>query len=302
MVASKEMIQPSVFGQAIIITVYVPLLTFTGVEGKMFEPMAMTVIFALVAAFILSLTFVPAMIAIFVTGKVEEKENFAHPRCQAPVRAGAPRRSARHRLRHLERRGALRAVALFCSRASARSSSRRWMRKTSRCTPCASRQHVAHAVDRDAARRSSEPSRSSRSGVRLLQDRHRRNGVRSDAAERLGTFIILKPQCGMARSRRSLKAELIDKIEEAVEQLPGNNYEYTQPIQMRFNELIAGVRSDVAVKVYRRRLRPACAIPPTRSHPCCARPRRCRCEGRADDGLADAGRQARTRRRSRATA
>ena len=69
------MIQPTVYGQAIIILVYVPLLTFSGVEGKMFEPMAMTVIIALAAAFVLSLTFVPALIAILVTGTVQEKEN-----------------------------------------------------------------------------------------------------------------------------------------------------------------------------------------------------------------------------------
>src|SRR3546814_480941 len=74
-VAAKEMIQPSVYGQAIIIVVYLPLLSFSGVEGKMFEPMALTVIIALAAAFALSLTLVPALIAIFVTGKVEEKEN-----------------------------------------------------------------------------------------------------------------------------------------------------------------------------------------------------------------------------------
>ena len=76
-IAAREMIQPSVFGQAIIIMVYIPLLTFTGVEGKMFAPMALTVILALVAAFILSLTFVPAMIALLVTGKVQEKESKA---------------------------------------------------------------------------------------------------------------------------------------------------------------------------------------------------------------------------------
>ena len=71
--SAEEMIGPSVYGQAIIILVYLPLLTFTGVEGKMFEPMALTVIFALVAAFVLSLTFVPALIAIVVTGRVQEK-------------------------------------------------------------------------------------------------------------------------------------------------------------------------------------------------------------------------------------
>ena len=73
--AAEEMIGPSVYGQAIIMLVYVPLLTFSGVEGKMFEPMALTVILALAAAFVLSLTFVPALIAIFVTGRVSESDN-----------------------------------------------------------------------------------------------------------------------------------------------------------------------------------------------------------------------------------
>ena len=74
--ASREMIQPTVFGQAIIITVYVPILALSGVEGKMFHPMAMTVIFALLSAFFLSLTFISAMIALFIDGRLKEKENF----------------------------------------------------------------------------------------------------------------------------------------------------------------------------------------------------------------------------------
>ena len=89
---SKEMIQPSVFGQVIIITVHVPLLTFVGIEGKMFEPMGLTVIIALIAAFILSLTFVPAILAIFVTGKVSEKESpliRGAKRLYAPLLRGA---------------------------------------------------------------------------------------------------------------------------------------------------------------------------------------------------------------------
>jgi Putative silver efflux pump len=73
--AAKEMVAPSVYGQAVIMLVYIPLLTFSGVEGKMFEPMALTVIIALLSAFVLSLTFVPAMIAIAVTGRVQEKPN-----------------------------------------------------------------------------------------------------------------------------------------------------------------------------------------------------------------------------------
>ena len=72
--AAREMIKPSVYGQAIIILVYVPLLTLTGVEGKTFVPMALTVIIALVCAFILSLTFVPAAIALWLSKRIEEKE------------------------------------------------------------------------------------------------------------------------------------------------------------------------------------------------------------------------------------
>ncbi|MDN3567221.1 CusA/CzcA family heavy metal efflux RND transporter [Paeniroseomonas aquatica] len=73
--SAREMIRPSVYGQAIIMLVYLPLLTFSGVEGKTFEPMALTVLIALGAAFILSLTFVPALIAIAITGRVREGEN-----------------------------------------------------------------------------------------------------------------------------------------------------------------------------------------------------------------------------------
>ncbi len=75
--ATEEVIRPSAYGQAIIILVYVPLLTFSGVEGKMFEPMALTVIIALVSAFVLSITLVPALVAIGVTGRVQERENAA---------------------------------------------------------------------------------------------------------------------------------------------------------------------------------------------------------------------------------
>ena len=87
--SAREMIRPSVFGQAIIITVYLPILTLTGVEGKMFRPMALTVILALVAAFVLSLTFVPAMVAILVRGRVRERENLLVRVGEAGVRAVA---------------------------------------------------------------------------------------------------------------------------------------------------------------------------------------------------------------------
>lgn len=102
--AAKEVRQATMFGEAIIITVYLPILALTGVEGKMFHPMALTVIFALTAAFILSLTFVPAAVAIFMTGKVKEKRELASPHQQGHLRAGAglcaEASLARHRRSH----------------------------------------------------------------------------------------------------------------------------------------------------------------------------------------------------------
>ena len=135
------MIQPSVFGQAIIIIVYLPILTLTGVEGKMFQPMALTVIFALVAAFVLSLTFVPAMVALCITGRVQEEENVLSgwpKRVYEPLVAGA---AVRLRVRRSCSWPWLAFVgcASALSRAWDRNLSRRWTRRISRCTPCASR-------------------------------------------------------------------------------------------------------------------------------------------------------------------
>ena len=250
-VGSKEMIQPTVFGQAIIITVYVPLLTFTGVEGKMFEPMALTVIFALVAAFVLSLTFVPALVAHLRhrpgAGEGERPLIRGAKRVYAPLLGGALRR---HWLRHV---GApwrsVRLSVCSCSRGSGRSSSRR-STKRHRDARHAHPQHSLTAVDSDAAR-----GRASGQQLPEVAFVFSKTGTAEMAADPMppnvsDTFIILKPQVGVARPDAARRTELVRKIAgERSRALPGNNYEFTQPIQMRFNELIAGVRGDVAVKV-----------------------------------------------------
>ena len=131
------MIQPTVYGQAIIILVYVPLLTFSGVEGKMFEPMAMTVIIALAAAFVLSLTFVPALIAIAGDRTVCRRERTVFVRGLKRIYAPGLARAIRARFPVIGAgAGSVLAPRCFCSRGSARSSSRRWMKRTSRCMPC----------------------------------------------------------------------------------------------------------------------------------------------------------------------
>jgi len=248
MVASREMIQPSVFGQAIIIMVYIPLLTFSGVEGKMFEPMAMTVIFALIAAFVLSLTFVPAMIAIFVKGKVEEKESriiakskgWYEPALHWALRAPMKVISA-------ATAGFVFSLVLFSTMGQEfiptldeKDIAMHAMRIPS--TSLTQSQELQFAVERAV------------SSVPEVEFVFSKTGTAEMAADPMppnvsDTFIILKDKDQWPDSSIE-KSEIIAKINKAVSDVPGNNYEFTQPIQMRFNELISGVRSDVAVKIY----------------------------------------------------
>jgi cobalt-zinc-cadmium resistance protein CzcA len=248
LVASKEMIQPTVFGQIIIITVYVPLLTFSGIEGKMFEPMALTVITALVIAFILSLTFVPAMFALLVTGRVQEKENLAvraAKRWYEPVLRGAVRDPA---------------FVIWSSLAFFLFSLFLFTRLGQEFIPTLDEKDVAmHAmrIPSTALSQSTAMQLQVENAVRALPEVafvFSKTGTADIATDAMpphvsDTFIILKPKEEWPDPALT-KAEIVEKIAAAVGRLPGNNYEYTQPIQMRFNELIAGVRSDVAVKVY----------------------------------------------------
>lgn len=247
-IAAREMIQPSVFGQAIIIMVYIPLLTFTGVEGKMFAPMALTVILALVAAFILSLTFVPAMIALLVTGKVQEKESKAIHQAKRAYEP-ALRFSLDNPLAVIL--GATIAFLLslvllfnmgqeFIPTLDEKDIAMHAMRIPS--TSLDQSQKLQFAVEKAVSAMPEVSFVFSKTGTAQMAADPMPPNV-SD------TFIILKPRQEWPDPKLE-KADLIARIEKAVEKVPGNNYEFTQPIQMRFNELISGVRSDVAVKIY----------------------------------------------------
>lgn len=248
MEASREMIQPSVFGQAIIVMVYIPLLTFSGVEGKMFEPMAMTVIIALVAAFILSLTFVPAMIAIFVKGKVEEKENkviigakkFYRPALNFALRKplviiGAATLAFALSILLLSRMG-----QEFIPTLDEKDIAMHAMRIPS--TGIIQSQDMQFIVEKCLGAIPEIAFVFSKTGTAEMASDPMPPNV-SD------TFIILKPHDQWPDASKS-KAQVIKDIQHVLKDAPGNNFEFTQPIQMRFNELISGVRSDVAVKIY----------------------------------------------------
>lgn len=247
-IATKEMIQPSVFGQAIIITVYLPILSLTGVEGKMFTPMAMTVIFALVGAFILSLTFVPAMVALCIRGQVKEQDNVLirlAKELYAPVLQWSLR--WRYGVLAFAVTAFLGAGLLFQS---------------------LGQEFVPKLDEQDMAMQAARiPSTSLTQSLQMQLQVEKvlsafpevalvfsKTGTAEVASDPMppnfsDTFIILKPRDQWLDPTEP-KSALVQRLEEALEQLPGNAYEFTQPIELRFNELISGVRSDVAVKVY----------------------------------------------------
>jgi heavy metal efflux system protein len=246
--SAEEMIGPSVYGQAIIILVYLPLLTFTGVEGKMFEPMALTVMSALIAAFVLSLTLVPALIAICVTNRISEGDNFAVRRLKI---AYAPllRRAIAHPLPAIAGAVLLFAGALLL-----------FVRLGQEFIPTLDEKNLAmHALripstsltQAQAMQLDVEEKISALPQVAFVFSKTGTAEIASDPMppNASDTFIILKPQKEWPDPGLS-KEVLIDQIGTAVRELPGNNYEFTQPIQMRFNELLAGVRGDIAVKVF----------------------------------------------------
>jgi cobalt-zinc-cadmium resistance protein CzcA len=246
--ASREVRKATTFGEAIIVIVYVPILALSGVEGKLFHPMALTVIFALTAAFVLSLTFVPAMVALLVTGPVREREN-ALIRAAKAVYAPFLAAGLRHRLAVVVVAVAAFGASLFLFR-----------RLGQEFVPTLDEKDLAlHAL------RIPSTSLEQSTAMQLVVERRLRafpevahvfskTGTAEMASDPMppnvsDTFVMLKPEEHWPDPAEG-KAALVRRIEAAVRELPGNQYEFTQPIQMRFNELTSGVRSDVAVKVF----------------------------------------------------
>jgi cobalt-zinc-cadmium resistance protein CzcA len=245
---TKEVRKATMFGELIIMVVYLPILTLTGVEGKMFHPMAYTVLLALGGAMVLSVTFVPAAIAIFMRGKIAEKENIL---VRAVKMAYLP--TLRFSVAH---RGVIAVAAAVMVALSILLASRMGS------------EFIPNLDEGDLAVHSLRVP-----GTSLSQAIHLQNSVESafkkfpEVAEtfaKIGTaevatdpmppsvadgFVMLKPRSEWPDPTLP-KQELIRRMQEAVEQVPGTKYEFLQPIQMRFNELIAGVRSDVAVKIF----------------------------------------------------
>ena len=246
--ASREARRPLLYGQLIIMVVYLPVFALTGVEGKMFHPMAFTVVAALLGAMILSVTFIPAAVALLIGDTVEEKEN----RLMAWAKRGyEPMLHSVMLSKPLVLTAAAAVVLLSGLLAT---------RMGSEFVPSLDEGDIAlHAL------RIPGTGLAQAIDMQNVLDHTIRKFPEVDTVfSKIGTaeiatdpmppnvadiFVILKPRQAWPDPSRT-KEDLVEAISGAVAKLPGNNYEFTQPIQMRFNELISGVRSDVAVKVF----------------------------------------------------
>jgi cobalt-zinc-cadmium resistance protein CzcA len=248
LVGAREVIKPSLFGTMIIAVVYLPVLTLTGVEGKMFTPMALTVLMALGAAALLSMTFVPAAVALLVTGRVSEKENWfmrASRRIYVPLLDSA-----------IRNRGLVTSLAALLVIVSGYAATR----MGGEFIPSLDEGDIAaHAMRIPGTSLTQSVEMQIRLEAVLRQIPEVREvfskvGTPEVATDPMppnvaDTFIMLK-QRGEWPDPSMTKAQVVAKIEKIAGDVPGNNYEFTQPIQMRFNELISGVRADVGVKIF----------------------------------------------------
>ena len=247
--ASKEARRPLIFGQLIIMVVYLPIFALTGVEGKMFHPMAFTVVIALLGAMILSVTFVPAAIALFITGKVKEEENLvmrSARRGYEPVLAWV----MSHRMPVFA--GALIVVVLSGVLGS---------RMGSEFVPSLSEGDFAlQALRVPGTSLTQSVEMQKRLETTLMENMPEiervfaRTGTAEIAADPMppnisDAYVMLKPKSQWPDPGKSREA-LIADLQRISATVAGSNYELSQPIQLRFNELISGVRSDVAVKVF----------------------------------------------------
>lgn len=246
--ATTEVIRPSLFGVAIITLVYLPVFALSGVEGKMFHPMAATVIMALLAAMLFCLTLVPAAVAVFMNGPVSEHENALMRRLKQGYRPLLERT--------LQRPKTVLLAALLWVLGSL------WLltRLGSEFIPQLDEGDIAlHAMRIPGTGLQQSVQMQQQLEKRLLQFPQVQAVFAKIGTPEVATdpmppnvadnFVMLRPRAEWPDPQLP-KASLVADMEQALAAIPGNNYEFTQPIQMRFNELISGVRADLGIKLY----------------------------------------------------
>jgi cobalt-zinc-cadmium resistance protein CzcA len=246
--ATREVMRPAIVAVTIILIVYVPILTLTGVEGKMFRPMAITVMMALFAALVISVTIIPAAVALFVGSSHEERAN--------PIMRVAHRLYAPALRVAIARRYLVVAVSTGIVFASGLLASRMGTEFIPRLDEGDLAMHalrvpgtgLGQAVE---MQNTLETAVKNLPEVELVFSKIGTGEVANDPMPPsvADTFLIVKPRDEWPDPKKP-RSQFIDELETLSLTIPGNKYEITQPIEMRFNELIAGVRSELAVKVY----------------------------------------------------
>ncbi len=246
--ATREVIRPALFGVLIITVVYIPIFALSGVEGKMYHPMAKTVVIALVSAMILSLTFVPACVALLFRKPLKAKRNLV---------VDAVRSVYRPLLHHVLRWRHIVIIAALL-----------WVAGHAVLATRLGAEFVPNLDEGDIAMHALRIPGTSLDQAIRLQTRLEAEIKKLPEVERVfskigtgevatdpmppnvaDTFVILKPR-EQWRDPRKPKTQVVAELEALVLPVPGNRYEFLQPIQMRFNELLAGIRSELAVKVF----------------------------------------------------
>ncbi|MBL8552887.1 MAG: CusA/CzcA family heavy metal efflux RND transporter [Phenylobacterium sp.] len=246
--AARQMVRPAAFGQAIILLVYAPLLALEGIEGKMFQPMAATVMLALAAAFVLTFTFVPAMTALLIRAPTKAHESKAEAFARRGFEPATRWAIARPKQIAI---GAV--IAVVVGLVTFFSLGREFI-------PTLDEKDIllqAVRVPSASLEQSVEmQGRLERALLRIPEVAFvfSKTGTAEVSTDPMppsfsDTYIVLKDSKEWP-DRSLSKADISEKIEKVAGGQIGNAYEFTQPIQMRFNELISGVRSDIAVKVY----------------------------------------------------
>ena len=246
--STREVFNPAVFGVLIIMLVYLPIFALSGVEGKMFHPMAFTVVAALLGALIFSVTFVPAAIAIFVRGNIKHGENRIM-RAARKVYQPVLRQTLKLPVVIILLGFGLFAVSMFQA-----------SRMGTEFLPQLDEGDIAMQALRIpgtglqqsiAMQKDVESVVSRFDEVKLVFSKIGTPDVATDPMPPsvADTIIILKEREDWLNPEKT-KEQLVAEIRTAVQELPGNKYEFTQPIEMRFNELIAGVRADLGVRIY----------------------------------------------------
>ncbi|HZO14624.1 MAG TPA: CusA/CzcA family heavy metal efflux RND transporter, partial [Polyangiaceae bacterium] len=247
--ASAEVLRPSIGGVVIIAIVYVPILALTGIEGKMFRPMAVTVLLALTGATILSMTLIPALVAVLLRGKIAEKEpmlfHWAKERYQPALDWALG-----HRRAVLSSAGILLALSFALALVLGSEFAPRLSEGALAIQP-------ARIPSTGLTASLDMQERVERSIMQGFPDEvamvFARTGTAEVATDPMGpnisdTYVMLKPRSEWKRV--DTQDELAAGIDAILADQIGQNYEFSQPIELRFNELISGVRSDIAVKVF----------------------------------------------------